>query len=136
MMPVSVSPFELHTYAGAHHDFDYPGIKLHEEPGYRTTSGVVPNRWNRPGGAGRRPGAGSSVSRSLSVRLRRTSLRPEPDASPSESATQGDRCFIRPPAGGAFHCAVVMKMDRAHAAGHVADTGRVMAFGAQRIEHR
>ena len=41
-MPVSVSPIELHTYAGAYHDFDYPGIRLHEEPGYRTTSGVVP----------------------------------------------------------------------------------------------
>jgi dienelactone hydrolase len=36
------SPIELHTYAGAYHDFDYPGIKRHEEPGYRTTSGVVP----------------------------------------------------------------------------------------------
>lgn len=35
-------PIELHTYAGAYHDFDYPGIKLHEEPGYRPTSGVVP----------------------------------------------------------------------------------------------
>jgi hypothetical protein len=35
-------PIEPHTYAGAYHDFDYPGIKLHEEPGYRTTSGVVP----------------------------------------------------------------------------------------------
>jgi hypothetical protein len=28
--------------AGTNHDFDYPGIKLHEEPGYRTTSGVIP----------------------------------------------------------------------------------------------
>jgi dienelactone hydrolase len=36
------SPVELHTYAGAYHDFDFPGVKLHEEPGYRTSAGVVP----------------------------------------------------------------------------------------------
>jgi hypothetical protein len=31
-----------HTHAGAYHDFDYPGIELQKEPGYRTSSGVVP----------------------------------------------------------------------------------------------
>lgn len=36
------SPVELHSYAGAYHDFGYPGVRLHEEPGYRTSSGVVP----------------------------------------------------------------------------------------------
>jgi dienelactone hydrolase len=36
------SPVELHTYPGAYHDFDYPGVRYHEEPDYRTTAGVVP----------------------------------------------------------------------------------------------
>jgi dienelactone hydrolase len=36
------SPVELHVYPGAYRDFDYPGVKLHEEPNYRTSAGVVP----------------------------------------------------------------------------------------------
>jgi dienelactone hydrolase len=36
------APIELHTYPGAYHDFDYPGVSLHEEPENRTTAGVVP----------------------------------------------------------------------------------------------
>jgi dienelactone hydrolase len=36
------SPVELHVYPGAYHDFDYPGVKLHEEPNYRTSAGVIP----------------------------------------------------------------------------------------------
>jgi dienelactone hydrolase len=36
------APIELHTYPSAYHDFDYPGVRLHEEPEYRTTAGVIP----------------------------------------------------------------------------------------------
>lgn len=36
------SPIELHSYAGAYHDFDAPGMRLHEEPGYKTSAGVIP----------------------------------------------------------------------------------------------
>jgi dienelactone hydrolase len=36
------SPVALHTYAGAYHTFDAPNVKVHEEPGYRTSSGIVP----------------------------------------------------------------------------------------------
>jgi dienelactone hydrolase len=36
------APVELHTYPGAYHDFDYPGVRLHEEPENRTTAGVIP----------------------------------------------------------------------------------------------
>jgi dienelactone hydrolase len=36
------APVELHTYPGACHDFDYPGVRLHEEPENRTTAGVIP----------------------------------------------------------------------------------------------
>jgi dienelactone hydrolase len=36
------APVEFQVYPGAYHDFDWPGIAVHEVPAYRMTSGVVP----------------------------------------------------------------------------------------------
>jgi dienelactone hydrolase len=36
------SPVEVRAYPGAYHDFDWPGMPVHEEPGYKTSAGVVP----------------------------------------------------------------------------------------------
>ncbi len=33
---------DIHVYPGAYHDFDWPGMPLHEVPAFRTRSGVVP----------------------------------------------------------------------------------------------
>lgn len=35
-------PIEFHSYPGAYHDFDWPGMKLHEVPAFTTRQGVVP----------------------------------------------------------------------------------------------
>lgn len=32
----------IHTYPGAYHDFDWPGLPVHELPTFRTRAGVVP----------------------------------------------------------------------------------------------
>lgn len=32
----------IHTYPGAYHDFDWPGLPVHDLPAFRTKAGVVP----------------------------------------------------------------------------------------------
>jgi dienelactone hydrolase len=36
------APVQTHTYPGAYHDFDWPHMRVHSEPGNRTLAGVVP----------------------------------------------------------------------------------------------
>ncbi|HEY1721510.1 MAG TPA: dienelactone hydrolase family protein [Magnetospirillaceae bacterium] len=36
------APVAMTIYPGAYHDFDWPGMKLHEAPAFRTKSGAVP----------------------------------------------------------------------------------------------
>lgn len=36
------SPVTLHIYAGAYHDFDWPGLTYRERPEFRTSAGAVP----------------------------------------------------------------------------------------------
>lgn len=36
------APLQFHSYPGAYHDFDWPGMKVHEVPAFTTREGVVP----------------------------------------------------------------------------------------------
>jgi len=36
------APAQIVVYPGAYHDFDWPGMAVHESPAYRTPQGVVP----------------------------------------------------------------------------------------------
>jgi dienelactone hydrolase len=39
---------EIHVYPGAYHDFDWPGMPVHEVPAFRTRAGVVPIEGSDP----------------------------------------------------------------------------------------
>jgi dienelactone hydrolase len=42
------SPVELKVYPGACHDFDWPDMRVHESPKWRTAAGVVPIQGTDP----------------------------------------------------------------------------------------
>ena len=61
------APVEFHAYTGAHHDFDWPGLKRRELPAYTTRAGVVPIVGEDPAA---RADAVERVRKFLAARLR------------------------------------------------------------------
>jgi dienelactone hydrolase len=46
--PEASTRAEIHVYPGAYHDFDWPGMPVHEVPAFRTRAGVVPIEGSDP----------------------------------------------------------------------------------------
>lgn len=61
------APIDFHAYPGAHHDFDWPGLKRRELPAYTTRAGVVPIVGEDPAA---RADAVERVRKFLAARLR------------------------------------------------------------------